>query len=297
MPQIRIHERTENNRNIMDNEAKRFLNRFMEEDNERVLDYPTYRILYELEARTFWGVLQRIDKNPQVREKTLKTFKPHELEELLSICVNQAITFPRATNCPGSLNGHSIIYEYFVDQNSLVNQHTREIPDFERILQNGRFWESLANMRDRGTVTRAWGVCEDVLVNHFSSLTTNFIPEGLAIIAREDALFGMPDVLTAPKLYLLDAKAIPAYLNFFLQVYENLDKLPGITLTQKRFRDKFFRPYVERVLERDEDRIPLFPAYKTPSATTLLANPPCQEILSENPELLKAYRSVLKEGQ
>ena len=148
--EVRIYSQTENNKDLLDRDASKFMTDFMTSDSSRVLDQNTYDTLNQLKEGAFWRVLSNIDKDEDRRRITEDTFKPDEIVGLLSICMNQAIIFPRAKSWPGDLMGNTIVYRYFEDQNSLVRLNTINIPGFEGTLQNGRFWESLATMRENG---------------------------------------------------------------------------------------------------------------------------------------------------
>ncbi len=287
---IRLYDQTESSMNGMDREANNFMREFMR-DKSRTLDQETWDTLEQLKVTAFWRVLSAVDVNDGAREKARKTFRPEELVNLLSICVNQAITFPRATGWPGSLLGNSTVYRHFNTPGSLVREYAPDKPEFEVGLQNGRFWESLSDMRDCGTTTGVWNIANDVLTNHFRKLDPMFVKKGLGIIARQDATYGMPESIPAPKLYTLAHEAVARYGDFFLQV----DDLPDVTLgvPRSKFREQFFTPYIERVLARDEDDSPEFPSYKSPSAIMLLSNEPCREILSRSPELRGSYKKVV----
>lgn len=292
---IKLCERSLGAKTLIDGSANRFMDDYMTGVGkpQRVLDRPLYTILRDLENRSFWHVLEGIDANPEVRERAKGLFEESELTEMVSICLNQALVFPVSNAHPGSLRGNTTVYKFASNPESLTAQATAKIPQFLRGLQNGRFWEALSDMRAGGAMTDAYEVAKDVLLNHFSELDVSYLPKGMEIMGRQDAVYGTPQNLPAPYLRDLASKVVPKYGDFFLQLDANFSGHPS-DLIQKEFRERFFKPYVERVLKIDQDGTPDFPVYKHPSVVSLLANEPSSQILDKVSHLKGKYDSIVR---
>ncbi len=286
---VTINDSSKSSKYLVDSTAKTFMNHYMGQDKDRVLDQRLFGTLRDLEQGSFWHVLENIDGNEDFREKAIRTFTEKELHDILYVCLNQALVFPESNAHPGSLKGNMIVYRYASNPKSLTAQATEHISDFTRGLQNGRFWESLTQMHGRGTAREPYSVMADCLINHFSELDVSYLPKGLEIMARNDKDYAFPEMVMIPDITGTVKDAVPKYADFFLQLDEAFAKDSSLPVSRDAFRKRFFRSYVERVLQCDEDGISDFPAYETPSVVSLLANEPSREILAGNPELKERY--------
>jgi hypothetical protein len=278
---------------LIDNMAENFMKNYMEHDKDRVLDQRLFCTLRDLEQRSFWHVLENIDGSEEFREKARRTFTEKELNDLLDVCLNQALVFPESNAHPGSLKGNMIVYRFASNPQSLTAQATKHISGFTRGLQNGRFWESLTQMQGRGSSREPYSVMADCLLNHFSELDVSYLPKGLEIMARHDNTYAFPEMLMIPDITGIVKDAVPKYADFFLQLDEVFAKDSSLPVSRDAFRKRFFRSYVERVMQCDEDGILDFPTCKSPSAVSLLANEPSKKILAEDPELKERYDYIL----
>jgi len=278
---------------LVDSTAKNFMKNYMEHDRERVLDQRLFGTLRDLEQRSFWHVLENIDGSEEFREKARRTFTEKELNDLLEVSLNQALVFPESNAHPGSLKGNMVVYRYASNPQSLTARATEHIPGFIRGLQNGRFWESLTQMQGRGTSREPYTVAADCLLNHFHELDVSYLPKGLEIMARHDKIYAFPEMVGIPDINGIVKEAVPKYSDFFLQLDEVFAKDSSLPVSRDAFRKRFFRSYVERVMQCDEDGILDFPTCKSPSAVSLLANEPSKKILAEDPELKERYDYIL----
>lgn len=144
-----------------------------------------------LNVGRFWEVLTRIDgsvdelpiERVQRRTWAKDNFTHRETQEILDIAVAQAISVPYSTPFPGTLRGHSILYENIVEKNDSIFKSS-VTPVFRKTLNNGRFWEELASLTGYG-VPRSSAVVNDVLINHAEDLDLDFmVPQGIEIFKR-----------------------------------------------------------------------------------------------------------------
>lgn len=288
-----LYDSSKSAKYLVDTATSTFMNRYMKHDKKRVIGQHLFYTLRDLEQRSFWHVLKNIDGDKASRKKARRMFTEDELTDLLHICLNQALVFPESNAHPGSLKGNSIVYRFASDSESLTAKATEHIPNFLRGLQNGRFWESLTQMYGRGNSREPYSIMTDCLLNHFSELDVSYLPKGLEIFARHDKPGTFSDAIFNPDITGIAKKVIPRYADFFLQLDEVFSKHSSLPVSRDEFRKRFFKSYVERVLQSDEDGVLDFPTYKAPSFVSLLANEPSREILAGNPDLKERYDFVL----
>lgn len=280
---VYLENLVENSRNASKN--------WMRADKARVMDNKLFELFWANENGRFWEVFETIDKDSKSRAYALDNFKPIELHDLLERMTNWALYPPELkTPWPGTLNGHRTVYHYFKNPESLLRLHAPKDPRaFEKKLNNGRFWEGLADMDISIATSGAYKEVEDVLLNNFYDLEVSFVPQGIEILGRKDITNGLIENKGIPDLKGLSNNATIKYGEFFERVAELPSK--SFIITEKNLI-RLIRPYVERVLDRNEDGSLKFPTYRRPDFKDLLRSKFCQAMLYENKELRKKYNSA-----
>ncbi|MBS3152256.1 hypothetical protein J4230_02495 [Candidatus Woesearchaeota archaeon] len=181
-------------------------------------------MLKNLEDARYWGVLYMVDgQNQKIRPGSTPKpeeaqtwskglFSNAELQEILTITVNQAILIPHKTSWPGTYHGYSALLEYVIEKegtmfSSAINSEFRD-----RAI-NLSFWEQLAETQ--GNIMRyiRWD---------YSTLDLQHAKSGIKIFRRNMKRRGN-DELTI--LNNLGVKEIDNYLKFVCQVDDNSESL------------------------------------------------------------------------
>lgn len=218
----------------------------------------------DLEDTRFWGVLSRIDgssnyMNPEPIEKreekrkwARENFEHHELNNLLNIVFNQALLMPLETAWPGTKRGHSILYEELVDKKDSMFYGVVD-ERLHKLLNNGRFWEELIDLSPGTNSGMSYLIVEDVLLNNFDELDVDFAPKGFEIFYRRSG-----DQERSFNIRHMSNKSIHNYYLFINKLNENKRRL--------RIKDEdmehLVKPYIEAVIDTDEDGIPKFKDFK-----------------------------------
>ncbi len=275
--------------NLVEN-VKNESKNWMRADKTRVMDTKLFELFWANENGRFWEVFETLDKDSDSRTYAIDNFKPIELHGLFERMTNWALYPPEIkTPWPGTLNGHRIVHHYFKNSESLLRLHSpKDQKAFEKRLNNGRFWEAIAEMDISIATSGAYREMEDILLNNFYDLDPNFVPKGLEMLHLRDGLGGKETSQNIPDLKYLSNEATIKYGEFFEQVSE----LQGKIISRDDLT-RLVHPYVERVLARNEDGSLKFPTYKRPDFKDLLRSKFCQAMLYENKELRKEYNSAI----
>ncbi|MBI4141153.1 hypothetical protein HY485_04930 [Candidatus Woesearchaeota archaeon] len=174
-------------------------------------------LFQDLANTRFWGVLSLVDgcynhSNPDSPEKmqlarvwAKEFFTESELEDLLNICVNEALLAPLRTGWPGSTRGHKILYRELVEKpDSLFKGFVDE--EFRKRLNNGRLWELLPDLSPGLNNGVAYVVVSDVLDNHLDDISVSFVPKGFELYCV--------NYCSKPYLCWLSDKTIDNYVRF-----------------------------------------------------------------------------------
>ncbi len=221
--------------------------KFKEEFNKKHSDKKSERLdvfLDNLSDCRFWGTLSMIDGsnnyiNPDTPQKTAEsrawakeTFSEYDLENILNICVNQALLIPIKTGWPGTYIGHSILYRELVDKKDSIFASVVD-ESFRKKLNNGRFWEELNGMSGGINHGVSYVVINDVLEDNFDDLSVDFAKKGLEIFNREKNERSFD-------LHFLTDKSVDLYAKFLGKLYDAREK---IDLKEKDFNNLFL-PYL-----------------------------------------------------
>lgn len=228
--------------------AKRLPWDYLQKDKTRVIDRKLGALFEDLGNGRFWGVLAMIDGNnsslppdspkqmQEARDWARLKFTEAELDEILQICIETALTVPKETAWPGTYKGHSIIYrEIVAKKDSMFADKVRQ--EFKARLNNGRFWEELPDMKAYVNYGMAYRHAEDVLVNHFEELDPKFAGQGYKIFERNSRTSTATDF----DLEGLSDKAKERYVKFVRRLSSNPDK-SKLTFDQIAY---LVKPYVE----------------------------------------------------
>lgn len=221
--------------------------KFKEEFYKRHPEKKSQRLdvfLQNLSDCRFWGTLSMIDGsnnyiNPDSIQKAAEsrawakeTFSNYDLENILNICVNQALLIPLKTGWPGTYIGHSILYRELVDKKESIFAGAVD-ESFRKRLNNGRFWEELIGMCGGINSGVSYVVINDVLEDNFGDLSVDFAKKGLEIFNREKNVRSFD-------LHFLTDKSVDLYAKFLGKIY---DARESIGLKEEDF-SKLFLPYL-----------------------------------------------------
>ena len=206
----------------------------------RSLEPKEASLLEDMLTARFWGTLGKVDGftynghdliifNPseterEYKEQAIKTrewaqqaFGPYQLNKILNIAVNQALTRPFDNARPGTYRAHAILYRELVEKESSLFAEA-VTPDFKKRLNNGRFWEELPDVCPGLNGGMGIRVVYDVLMNHFEDLEAGFAPEGLALMSLEiENKKSLGDL----SLHLLGEEAMSKYVSFVRKIDES----------------------------------------------------------------------------
>ncbi len=235
--------------------AKRFPWDYLQQDKTRVIDQKLGVLFADLGNGRFWGVLAMIDgdnssfrpdspeKRQEARDWARTKFTAAELNEILEICIETALTVPQETAWPGTDKGHSIIYREIVAKKDSMFADMVS-PEFKARLNNGRFWEELPDMKGWLNHGIAYRHVEDVLVNHFEELDLEFAGQGYKMFERNSGTSTATDF----DLRGLSDKAKKRYVSFIRRVNNDRNK-SKLTFDQIAH---LVKPYVELVIGEDD---------------------------------------------
>ena len=218
----------------------------------------------DLEALKSWGILGEIDgyHSPDGEENQRlagEYLSPEELQEAYTIAVNAALFGAVGAGASGFQKGHSILFEAVAHRPKSRFYETIP-PEFQRGLNNGRFWEQLPDLGNSGS---AYPEVEDVLVQYFNDLDVTFVPAGLKILQRNREKF-VPDfhlcsTIQGVKVGLSE-RAIRQYARFIHSINSDFMgpeipqfiRMHGLQITQEQF-GWLVKPYAEAVFGKDGD--------------------------------------------
>ncbi|MFH1503629.1 MAG: hypothetical protein ABIE36_03150 [Candidatus Diapherotrites archaeon] len=207
---------------------------------------------HALEARKHWRILEFFDgnkehdneeKRKQIQWNTFKCFHQEEVQDYYNAAVNMAISgdpYP----------GHDVLFERVAnDKNSMF--YDSITPEFQKRLNNGRFWELLNELSPSLNYGLAYSKMEDILINHFNDLDIQSIPKNINEKFRGISYLGGGD--WESRGVGLSQRAIRQYANFL----ENIDKnLSDLKISKESF-SKLVTPYIETLFGEDKDENPL----------------------------------------
>ena len=254
-------------------------------------DRRTAQMTKDLVDGRFWGTLALLDgRNPAYgqcisisgREKMWENGKESRawakekhysrLNDILNVIVNQALHPPDKSSWPGAYRGHTILYEELIaKEDSLFKEAVT--PEFERRLQNGRFWECLSHAQS-GVMGPHYHHLEEVLANHTEALD----PSGVRLMRRDttmitllplsdNALLSYADVMAkfdktlGPKLEPLMMPYVKAALSwnneYECPIFDGREKREDSHMTGPRmlsYTQMLEKPIAKKMLSRQRGR-------------------------------------------
>lgn len=266
-------------------ETGRFPWEWMRDHPDKQMDGRTMSLFKSLQTGRFWDVLYQLDGcnswndcdtkevSEEKRRWAKENFTHWELNKLLELAVGVAIAVPFEIGAPGSKRGHSILYRELVEKEDSIFKGSVN-PEFEKRLNNGRFWEELADMVGH-SYNFSYNVVEDVLMNHFQDLDLEFAPEGYQIFKRNEGENKSYSVSE------LSDRALNRYIAFIGKIQEKSGRF-GLTPEQMAH---LVRPYIQAVIRtkgEDEFGEPRFPEDKPRSFVKRLHEPIAVEYLTHS---------------
>lgn len=168
--------------------------------SERQFDERVAGLFEDMNHAGYWHILGRIDgrdANPhtgevydqkkleegrEVREWAQANFTQEELREILGIVVDTALMGVYSNSGqPGFKHGHTIMYSHLVTKPESMFAGL-PTPSLIKRLNNGRFWENLADLHEFSDAYSDEVV--DVLSNHGDDLDPDFFEQGYEIFKR-----------------------------------------------------------------------------------------------------------------
>ncbi len=177
--------------------TEQFPHKFLEVPH-RTMDGRTFRMLDDLRHGRYWDVLHGVNgsTNPyhpddprtkqDKRSWARQTFTQEELQELVQMSVDIALTQPIQTPWPASHEPYRVLYHAFVpeDEGSLWEGSVSE--DFRHAVINGALWEAIPNS--------AW-MMGRILEEHHSDLDVGFAAKGYPIFKANRGEEREPDLI------------------------------------------------------------------------------------------------------
>lgn len=212
------------------------------------LDGPDYREFDIVGASAFSRLGNaNLEKSKEITRRnqawTKKNFSELKLWQMFNVVVNQAILKPismKETCRPGTDNGHMSLYEKLVNKDdSMFSQYLT--PEFIKMLNNGRFWESLhhrARFSDKNF--------EDVLQNHFDDLDPSFCKRGMFLIEDMNDYNYEEDMFKISKHHA--ESTFDKYLDFIKKVDEK--EKENLFVYQM---NSLLIPYITEILSWDDN--------------------------------------------
>lgn len=220
-------------REMVKDRSVRFPWDWMQHDPQRFITQDLGVFFRALQDGGYWEALSYIDGSnnwfqPDLPERRQERrlwakgyFNDSELNAILDICVDTALTIPIETNSPGTYRGHIILFRELVEKpDSMFREAVTD--DVRKRLNNGRFWEAIPDMMLALNMGIGYRVVEDVLINYFEDLDPKFAREGYSIFRRnrgEKQLFDLKG---------LSKEAIEKYRYFI----DHINKGPIPTLSR-----------------------------------------------------------------
>ncbi len=217
----------------------------------------------DLEDGRFWGTLRLLDGSVPKEDYLLigrmgdekaqtdgvlakrwakQAFSGDELQELLTVCINQAILIPSNLSAPGIYRGHSILFEEFVEKKNSLFRGIVDLP-FLRRLVNGSFWETLPNMNGPMDGGLHYNIVDNILTDYKDFLDIEFVDQGVRILNRRR------DRKPRFDLRGLSLEAVDYYVDFVKEIH---GKKEALEISDSDLRS-LVRPYVMKVIRYEED--------------------------------------------
>ncbi len=242
-----------------------------------------------LQTKRFWHLLGDIDggytaeqdAHDKAHAWASKTFTPAQLQDVLTISVNQARLYAEGQS-PGNRKGYAVLYEQLV-------RHPRSLfreavtPEFIHALHNGRFWEGVANADCRFFRQGKHGL-EEFL--HADDVLKNFVSEIDYSLAWKHVQRSREHADFVKQLDLgVSGKQLPLYLEVISRLY----KTPDVPFSDSDL-PYLLQQFALRItsFSRDEYK-PWFPQWKK-----YVRNPIMQRALKQDKfchEVLSAQRN------
>ncbi len=246
-------------------QANQFMDSYYEQHPEAKDDLSVAWLFRDIKDGRFWGIMDRIDGQvsyegiptfanglpksewDQEREKSRtwakENFTEEQLQDLFGIYMEMVFSAPEGTVfAPGSQRPFSIAHSQIVEKPGSMFAD-RISPQLRRRLNNGRFWEELADMRVGINGGHSFRVVDNVLTKNYKDLDPTGTADGLKVLERVN---GEGRKFDFDLRYLSD-EALDRYADFVGRINTDRQAL-GVS---KQDIAKLVRPYFDEVIGPD----------------------------------------------